>query len=108
MPPEPEKSAKVEPEKAEKFEIDPEWDGKQMEVPAEDLESNEAELTEEQPVEEVEKPREFKTTIVPHTYEVKITERLNEVRTLDTEQVKASKRRIKSLEKRDENLQAKH
>ncbi len=41
---------------------------------------------------------------MPHTYEVKINEKLNNVRTLDADQVKASKKRIKSLEKRDENL----
>ena len=132
VPPEPQKPEKeVEPEKPEeaatnetqetnepkkKVEIDPEWDGRQMEVPTEEEEHMEPAQDEEQAAEEpaeeqpaeVEKVREYKTTIKPHTFEVKVVEKLNNVRTLDAEQVKASKRRIKSLEKRDENLQAKH
>lgn len=66
-----------------------------------------AEETEEESLPEAPKEVEYRTYIKPHTFEVKINEKLNKVRTLDQESFIASKKRIRSLEKRDENLMTK-
>lgn len=92
------------------------------EAPAGDAKSEE---TEEQAEEKVDEPtkegeqldekedgepkeKQFKTYVKPHILDVKINERLHNVRLLNDEQVKAAKKRIKELEKRDEDLRLKH
>ena len=64
-------------------------------------EAKEEASSEEKAEEPVEK--QFKTSIKPHTFEVKVNEKLNNVRLLNDEQLKAAKGRIKALERRDKN-----
>jgi hypothetical protein len=67
------------------------------------LETAETDAPVDAPVE-----KQYKTYIKPHALEVRVEEKVHGCRLLDPEQVKSSKKRIKSLEKRDENLKLKH
>lgn len=73
---------------------------------AEEAKDEDAAEEAEEGLPEAPKEKQYKTYIKPHLYEVKIDEKLNKVRTLDDSGIAASKKRIKALEKRDENLAA--
>ena len=100
----------IKPKKVEKEESDSEEDfvddedAEKTEKEAEKEEENEtpdAESADETET-EIAEP-EFTEKIVPHTYPVEFDETYPQVRTLLPDQVKDAKKRIKALEKRDEN-----
>ena len=106
---------KADDKKDEKKEEDKKADDKKDDKADAKTESKEEPKSEDKKTEEkkeedkkeepkVEEPKkEFKTSKVPHTYSVIFKEKLNGVRLLDEDQIRAAKTRIRALEKRDED-----